>query len=141
MITFRDSHFDILCAELVVLDRGGAITWGIHIKGLPSPTCDLKAPQFTLCGVPFPVAGLDALIGKELSLPQGEPEDTDQPQALVYVWDWSAANHNSILIERHSPETVLVSWSGSCDDPEFYDFRGNAGAFSINCICSIRYQT
>lgn len=138
MISFRGHNFEPATAELVVLSRAGKVTWGIQVRARPRPGNEPKEPNLQVEGLPFPAEGLDALAGKSFSLDRGEAGAPGEPQALIYVWDWSAANHNVIAIAKHGPDTLMVTWSGTCDDPDFYDSRSTKGTFHIDCVCTVR---
>ncbi len=141
MITFQNSTFLPSAAELVVLNRRGKTTWGLYIKCQPNSANDQNPPQFNLYGLPLPPEGIEGIFGTQIKLPQGETGVAGQPEALLYVWDWSAANDNQIVVTKLGPAEVSVSWSGSCEDAEYYDSRGSIGKFDINCVCAIRYET
>src|SRR4051812_9889055 len=140
MIRFRGNVFELDRGELVVLRRGAKETWGLYIKTKSTDASGAKTPQFNLHGMQLPEAGVACLAGKSFELPNGESEDQNQPTALVYVWDWSAANNNQITFAQIDADKASVIWAGSCDDPEFYDSRSSAGDFSIQCECAIRHE-
>jgi len=140
MIQFRDKIFGLELAELVVLRRDGRVTWGLYIKAKPTDVSGAKAPQFSIYGMQLLEAEITSLTGKSFEVPKGESEDQGQPTALIYVWDWSAANDNLITLAAISTDKASVSWTGSCDDPEFYDSRASVGSFNIQCECAIRYE-
>jgi hypothetical protein len=140
MIRFRGNVFELDRGELVVLRRGARETWGLYIKTKSTDASGAKAPQFNLHGMQLPEAGVASLAGKSFELPNGESEDQSESIALIYVWDWSAANNNLITFGEIEADKASVIWAGSCDDPEFYDSRASAGTFNIQCACAIRYE-
>ncbi len=140
MITFQNSNFLPCAAELVVLNRENKATWGLSIQCQPNSANDPKPPQFNLHGLPVPPEGIEGLFDKQITLLRGESSEASEPVALVYVWDWSAANNNQIVLTKQGSTEVYVSWSGTSDDADYYDSRGEISKFDINCVCTIRYE-
>ena len=140
MVEYFGTEFEVASATLVILDRAGLRTWGVEVKCLPTPT-HTRAPKFTLHGLPLPAGGIEEVFGQRISFREGESTADNAPQALIYVWDWSAANENSIAVERSDQDGIRLSWNGECCDPDAYDARARGGTFKIDCICQLSYET
>jgi hypothetical protein len=140
MVEYFGTKFDVADASLVILDRAGRKTWGLEVKCRPT-SVKARAPKFTLVGFPLPPGGVEQIFGSRITLQDGESDVDDAPQALIYVWDWTAANKNTIAVEPDDEGRVQLSWHGECGDPDAYDDRAQAGTFKIDCTCDLRYET
>jgi len=140
MVEYFGTEFEVAAATLVILNRAGLQTMGVEVRCLATPR-HTRTPKFTLHGIPLPPGGIEQVFGKVIRIREGESSADGAPQALIYVWDWSAANENSILLERSEQDGVRLSWTGQCRDSDAYDARGLDGTFRIDCDCLLSYET
>jgi hypothetical protein len=97
-----------------------AETNGIVIKSLPN-TADLKATPSAQISILLPASETKDLVGRKLSLPVADDEQSGDYGATIYYVEHEALEANELEFVSKKKKRYWVKWTGLTTDVNYYD--------------------